>query len=120
MPAGLVGRVFVKKGDGISIPDQVVFVTKKFNSDKPDTDAGYQVNQVTLNQAGYLLSPYRPDLALQPFFSVNPQTNAVIPNPRAAYAVGVQSVMAAVSAFDQTSPTSANSALNQGAATGRF
>jgi hypothetical protein len=119
LPSSLIGRVFVKKGDGISSPDRVVFVTKNFDPNKPDTDAGYKVNEVSLNAGGFLVNPNRPDLSLTPMFMISPQTGAVLPNPAAAVAVGAQSALAAYAASPNADPAGASVAPSEAAAESR-
>jgi hypothetical protein len=119
LPNGLGGKIFIKKGDGNSNPDKVVY----FTQEKGDTETNgvpdmvTRVNMVSINPGGYVLGPSPIDML--PFFSVEPQTRAIVANSNAAAVLGRQTALAQA-ATSGVSAASAATAARRGSLSGHY
>jgi hypothetical protein len=110
-PKNLVGKVFVKVGNGTSIPDMAVYVTESVNG-------GYTVNKVSLNSGGYVVGSESPNGAMIPFFVKEKKTGAVIANPLAESALGSQRALTRAANGQNITATGAAQAVDRAAMTG--
>jgi hypothetical protein len=111
MPNNIVGTVAVKLGDQKTTADIAVFTTASGKG-----DGTYDVNKVSLNRGGYLVSKVAPNMNLLPFWMVEPQSGSVSANPAAFNAVSKE-IALLQAANSVPSATSADNAVTKAAAT---